>query len=167
MPSALSIRQLDGGIALEWCRTPRPRSPGPAFLRHPLSWSAASLVDRSLPFSPWCYANRTPAQGRRLAPLGRGWWLSTPGLAPLPAVAATSALFLDTEIEFLDIVALQQAFATAGHHDAADLQHVTEVGDLQGHVGVLLDEQDSDTALAVDANDDLEDFLHQLRRQPE
>src|SRR5262249_42182898 len=142
-PSAFSMRQLDGGTALEACRTPRPRSPGGAFLRHPLSWSAASLVDCSLLFSRSCRANRTPAHGRRIAPLGRGRWPPSPGLPPLPAVAATAALFLDAEIEFLDVVALQQAFAAAGHHDAADLQHVTEVGDLKGHVCVLLDEQDS------------------------
>jgi len=27
------------------------------------------------------------------------------------------------------------------HHDAADFQHVSVVGDVQGHVGILLDQQ--------------------------
>src|SRR5947209_14088423 len=85
--------------------------------------------------------------------------LSTPGLALLPAPLAASALFLDAEIEFLDVFLLQQPRAGVGHDDAADLQHVTVVGSLQRHVGVLLDQQDGDAKLAIDAHHDLENVL--------
>ena len=84
----------------------------------------------------------------------------------LPAPPAAHAR-LDAEIEFLDVLVLQQALAGIVHHDAADFEHVAVVGGLERHVGVLLDEQDGDAALAVDAADDVEDLLHQLRRQAE
>src|SRR5882757_7402231 len=76
---------------------------------------------------------------------------SSPGLAFLPAPLAACALFLDAEIEFLDVFLLEEPGAGIGHDDAPDLQHVAKVGGLQGHVGVLLDQQDGDAALAVDA----------------
>ena len=38
------------------------------------------------------------------------------------------------------------------HHDAAVLEHVAVVGDVERHVGVLLDQQDRGAALAVDAH---------------
>src|SRR6476660_2444640 len=61
---------------------------------------------------------------------------SPPSLALLPAPLAAGALFLDAEVEFLDVLLLQQPLAGVGHHDAADLEHVAVVGGLQGHVGI-------------------------------
>jgi hypothetical protein len=44
---------------------------------------------------------------------------------------------------------------------------LAEVGGVQRHVGVLLDQQHRGAALAVDAHDDLEDLLREPRRQAE
>src|SRR5215475_7279071 len=91
----------------------------------------------------------------------------SPRLALLPAPLAARALFLDAEIEFLDVFLLQQPLAGVGHDDAADLEHVAEVGGHERHVRVLLDQQDGDAELAVDALDDVEDVLHQLGAEAE
>src|SRR5699024_1601343 len=47
----------------------------------------------------------------------------------------------------------EQLPAGTGEGDAPGLQHIAHVGDAQGHVGVLLDEQDGDPLL-VDLPDD-------------
>jgi hypothetical protein len=56
----------------------------------------------------------------------------------------------------LTVTITQQLLAGAGEGDAAGFHDVAEVGDLEGHVGVLLDEEDGE-ALLVDFADDVED----------
>ena len=71
------------------------------------------------------------------------------------------------EVELLDVVLLAQPLAGVFHDDAAVLQHVAVVGDVERHVRVLLDQEQRRAALAVDADDDLEDLARQARRQAE
>ena len=52
----------------------------------------------------------------------------------------------------------------AFQRDAACFQHIRPVGHRQRHLGVLLHQQNAG-ALRVDVLDDVEDFLHQHRRQ--
>src|SRR5258708_31657855 len=91
----------------------------------------------------------------------------SPGLALLPPPLAAHALVLDAEIEFLDVFFLQQPLAGVRHDDAADFQHIAEVGSLQRHVGVLLDQQDVYAALAIDPHDDLKDVPDELGAEAE
>src|SRR5690606_16575812 len=81
---------------------------------------------------------------------------SAPVLFLLPAPIPARTGFFHAEVELLDVVLLAQAVATVVHHDAAALEHVAVVGHVEGHVGVLLHQQDGGAALAVDADDDLE-----------
>src|SRR5574338_1661722 len=92
---------------------------------------------------------------------------SPPGLPLLPAPLAARAAFLDAEIELADVFLLAQRRATVLHDDAPVLEHVAVVGGVERHVGVLLDQQHRRPALAVDAHDDVEDFLGELGRKPE
>src|SRR5215469_12698894 len=92
---------------------------------------------------------------------------SSPHLLALPATGAADARVLDAEIELLDVVLLEQARAGVLHHDAPHLQHVAVVSEVEGHVGVLLHEEDGHALLAVDAADDLEDVLDELGREAE
>ena len=61
------------------------------------------------------------------------------------------------QIGLLHVLIDQQLLAGAGHGDPAGLQHVAHVRGLQGHVGVLLDEEDGDPPL-VDLLNDPEDL---------
>src|SRR6185369_720855 len=66
---------------------------------------------------------------------------SSPGLFPLPAPVAARAGFLHAEVELLDVVLLAQPLAGVFHDDAAVLEDVAVVGDIERHVGVLLDQE--------------------------
>src|SRR5215831_14631464 len=88
---------------------------------------------------------------------------SSPHLLALPAAGAADARVLDAEIELLDVVLLEQASARVFHHDAPHLQHVAVVSEVEGHVGVLLHEEDGHALLPIDAADDVEDVLDELR----
>src|SRR3990167_6576061 len=103
-----------------------------------------------------------------------GWiWLkshkllfpSPPCLFLFPAPLAAHAGFLHAEVELLDVLLLAQAIAAIFHDDAAVLQHIAVVRGVEGHVGVLVDQQDGGAALAVDSPHDLENLLGELRSQ--
>ena len=53
------------------------------------------------------------------------------------------------------------------HDHAADLHDVAAIGYLQRDIRVLLDEQDRQALLLVEALDDAENLLHEHRRQAE
>src|ERR1700676_5346268 len=101
------------------------------------------------------------------APLFNAKFFSTPGFLLFPAPFAPRAGFLGAEIEFLNVLGVQQPLATVVHDHAADFQNVTIMRRLQRDLGVLLDQQDRHALLFIDAADDGEDLLHQDRRQPE
>src|SRR4051812_22997488 len=68
-----------------------------------------------------------------------------PALAALVALDVPEALALaaaDAEVELLDVFVGREVGRRAVHHDAAALQDVAVVGVLQGHVGVLLGQQE-------------------------
>ena len=69
-------------------------------------------------------------------------------------------------IGLLHVLVFQQIPAGAGKGDATGLQYIAQVRDLQGHVGVLLDEQHGDPLL-VDLLDDLKDPLDHQGGQPQ
>jgi hypothetical protein len=71
------------------------------------------------------------------------------------------------EIELPDIVFVEKPSAGVFHHHSAGLQHIAVIGGLQRHIGILLDQEDADTALAVDPHDDLEDVSDEPGRQAE
>src|SRR5689334_4350178 len=93
--------------------------------------------------------------------------LLSPGLFSLPTPFAAGAFFLGTKVEFLHVFRLHQALAGIGHDDAANLQDVAVVSDLERHFCILLDQQDRYALSLVDAPDNGKDFLYQQRRQPE
>src|SRR6516225_684219 len=99
--------------------------------------------------------------GQQLDINAHGWaslfTVSAPGFLLFPAPRAADAGVFDAEIELLDVVLVEKPGAAVFHHDASGLEHVTVIGGAERHVGVLLDQQNADPALAVDAPDDLED----------
>ena len=62
------------------------------------------------------------------------------------------------QIGFFHCLVLQQLLAGAGGDDLACLQHIAPVGHGQGHLGVLLHQQDGGAVL-VQVLDDLNDLL--------
>jgi len=60
-----------------------------------------------------------------------------------------------------------KVFAEAFHRDAAGLEHVRVVGDFEGEIGVLLDEQEGDSAIAVYLDNFFEDRADQTGREAE
>src|SRR5438105_15270103 len=105
-----------------------------------------------------------PPGGRvRLRAAGLVKAASSPRLLLLPPPLAAHPGLLHAEVELLDVLLVAQAGARVFHHDAAVLQYVAVVGGVERHVGVLLHQQDGGAALAIDAHDDLEDLLRELR----
>src|SRR5258705_8051119 len=70
-----------------------------------------------------------------------------------------------TEIRLFDVRARQEAVPRALEHDAAVLEHVAAVRELERPRHVLLDEDDR-RAAAIDPLERLEDQLHRQGRQP-
>src|ERR687886_195096 len=68
------------------------------------------------------------------------------------------------QIRFAHLRVFAQLLGGGRLYDSAGLEDVAVGGDLQGDVGVLLDEQDG-RALFVDLLDGMEDSLHQHRRE--
>src|ERR1051326_309586 len=86
-----------------------------------------------------------------------------PALAPLVmldvAVGLARADLVETEIEFLDVGVAAQLLGRTFQHDAAVLHHVAVVGDVEHDCCVLLDDENGEVALLLEASDDREDFL--------
>src|SRR5881396_4143900 len=93
-----------------------------------------------------------------------------PPLAPAVMLHVAVALPLadagEPQVELLDVLVLADRPGVAVEDDASVLHHVAVLSEPERHRGVLLREQDSDARLAVHATDDLEDLVHQHRRQP-
>src|SRR5215475_336721 len=100
MPRCFSRKAVRSSRAFTWCQNSLGIVSQPSTSIRPSKPS----MPRSLPIPP-C----------------RPCW-STPRFALLPAPLAARALFLDTQVEFLDVLLLQQPLAGVGHHDAADLE---------------------------------------------
>src|SRR5437867_2998729 len=106
--------------------------------------------------------------------------ISTSALMPMssrePSLAAPVVLHVavalpladagEPQVELLDVLVLADRPGVAVEDDAPVLHHVAVLSEPERHRGVLLREQDSDARLAVHATDDLEDLVHQHRRQP-
>src|SRR5262249_48672676 len=81
--------------------------------------------------------------------------------------ALAPAGLAEPEIEFADIVVAAQRVGRALEDDPAVLHHVAVVGDAQGDLSVLLDQEERRPALDVDLADDVEDLAHEQGREPE
>src|SRR5262245_41590138 len=112
-------------------RARRSRATSPsARCRNPC---ASSRRDRRAP--PPCGGTASPPCRSR-----RGCWRSPPLLPPLPAADTAHAGIADAEIEFLDVFVALQALGAAFEHDAPAFEHIAEIGDVERHLRVLLDE---------------------------
>src|SRR5690606_19980631 len=152
-------------------RTARPTSFHVQLRHKPSSFSRTKTA------SPRCATalrNTTGivSPGTTSAGFGRMWlssqstlMRSPPGLLLFPASLAARAGFLDAEVELADVFLVAQRRAGVLHDDSSVFQDVSVVGRVERHVGVLLDQQHRGSALAIDAHDDLEDLLRELRRQ--
>src|SRR5947209_10633705 len=93
-----------------------------------------------------------------------------PSLAPAVVLHVAIALPLadagEPQVELLDVLVLADRPGVAVEDDAPVLHHVAVLSEPERYRGVLLGEQDGDARLTVHAADDLEDLVHQHRRQP-
>src|SRR5215207_7958992 len=101
--------------------------------------SSASDVANETPSNTW-----RPPNARPTSRSSRRGLSAIP--APAPAVLldiaiAALPLAAETEIELADIRMLAQFIGCAGKHDAAVLQHVRLIRDIERNGGVLLDQQ--------------------------
>src|SRR5262245_14129217 len=132
------------------------------------------------PFGPM-RANSSPAStasdtlSRTVSPPNRSVRASmansaipSPGAAILLDVAiAPASTGHVPEIEFLDVAMLAQALGAAVEHDAAVLEHIAVVGNIEGKARALLDQEDGEAELAADPDQPMQQVLHNDRRQAE
>src|SRR5438552_158075 len=83
-----------------------------------------------------------------------------------PMIATVGLLTLASEIALLYLFIIHQILRAVSQHDSAGLQHVAATGHVQGHVRILLHEQDR-RALGVDLADDLKNLRHDHRCEPQ
>ena len=83
------------------------------------------------------------------------------------AVALALAHGAQAQVELLNVLVVQELLRVAVQDDAPVLHDVAVAGDLEGHHGVLLHQEDGHPLLAVQAHHDVEDLGHQLRGQPQ
>src|SRR3990172_1282518 len=106
-----------------------------------------------------------------ISPTVLGRELSQPAPAPLVVLHVAIALGLaelgKAKVELFDVFVLAEAGRRAVEHDFAVFEHVAVVGDVEGGAGVLLDEQDGQAFLGVDAPDELKDLFHEQRAEAE
>src|SRR2546428_8346627 len=112
-------------------------------------------------------AGRPPATARR--PANRR--SERPALAALVELHVREALApaggAEPKVELADVVVAAQLGGRTVEDDPAVLHDVAVIRDAQGHLGVLLDEQERRPPLLVDLADDVEDLAHEQRREPE
>src|SRR5215471_21012856 len=110
-----------------------------------------------------------------LAALGPGTTSMRAACSRQPALAAFIMLTFaerfalalgDAQVEFLDVLVLAQRRRLAVEHDATALQDIAVARVAQRHVGVLLGEQERHALVLIEAFDDPENLLHDLRRKP-
>src|ERR1700686_1605879 len=89
----------------------------------------------------------------------------TPRFLLFPAPFAAGAGFLGAEIEFLNVLGMQQPLAAVVHDDPANFQNIAIMRRLQRDFGVLLDQEDRHALFFVDAPDNGENLPNQDRRQ--
>src|SRR5512138_871253 len=104
-----------------------------------------------------------------MSPSVRGAIGSKPALAALVELEVLVARLAHAaaEVELLHVLVRAQLVRLAVEDDAAALHDVAVVGDAEGEVRVLLDEQEARLLLAVHAHDDVEDLAHEERREAE
>src|SRR3990170_7939311 len=82
------------------------------------------------------------------------------------AVALALADSRQPQVELLDVFVVADRLGVAIEHDPAVLHDVSVLGEAERHGDILLCEQDRHVLLPIQAADDLEDLLHQHRREP-
>src|SRR6266478_5310820 len=95
-----------------------------------------------------------------------GFSREPPLAAPVVLDVAIALPLPDTgqpQVELLDVLVLADRLDVAVQHHPAVLHDVHVLGEAEGHVGVLLGEQDRHPLLPVQPAHDLEDLLHAPR----
>src|SRR5262245_36255755 len=124
--------------------------------------------------SPGCAANDTPSRtcsppkASETPSIRNAGRLSIPAAAPavlLDVAIAAAALAAAPEIELADILVTAQPLRRAVEDDAAVLDHVAVVGDLERDLSVLLDEQDGGARLFADRREAAHQLLDDERRE--
>ena len=75
-----------------------------------------------------------------------------------PAAPPAHALFLLAEVELLDVLTFEQVVTRTIHDHAAHFHHVSALRHTQCRIRVLLDQQDGQPLLTIQAPDNLEDL---------
>src|SRR6267142_3465162 len=148
IPAPTSPRRTAGGTC-RWSASPRRAR-------------SRRSVCRPRPFpSPRCSRSRH----------GRRWRSERPALPPLVELHLLEALApagrAEAEVELAHVVVAAQLGGRTVEDDPAVLHDVAVIRDAQGHLGVLLDEQERRPPLLVNLTNDVEDLAHQERREPE
>jgi len=81
------------------------------------------------------------------------------------AVVLAPASLIQSEVELLDIFVLSHLRGRSIEHDAPILHDVGVICQLKRGARVLLDDQHRHAFLPINLADDVEDFMHQQRRQ--
>src|SRR3989337_3872333 len=82
------------------------------------------------------------------------------------AVALALADSRQPQVELLYVFVVADRLRVAVEHDSAVLHDVRVLGKPKRHGDILLGEQDRHVLLPIQAADDVEDLLHEHRRQP-
>src|SRR5919198_5744090 len=94
-----------------------------------------------------------------------------PPLSPLVELHVLEALaaagLAEPQVELAHVVVAAQLDGRPVEDDPAVLHDVAVVRDAQGHLGVLLDEQERRPPLFVNLTNDVEDLAHQERSEAE
>src|SRR5258708_39950549 len=89
------------------------------------------------------------------------WWRKASMIDSRPLAESV------TEVRAAHGVVALERVRKPGQHDAAGLDDMRMVGELQGERGVLLDQQQADPLAPVDLAQDTEKLAHQQRREAE
>src|SRR2546421_4851721 len=125
--------------------------------------SSSQLRAPALPAqSSWGRSRRGPSRpspNSRQPPFAASIVLDVTVALPLPHAG-------ESQVELLDVLVLADRPRVAVEDHAPALHDVAVLREPERHRGILLGEQDGDPFLAVHAAHDLEDLVHQHRREP-
>src|SRR5215203_2555048 len=109
--------------------------------------SSASPVANETPSNTW-----RPPNARPTSRSSRRGLSAIPAPAPpvlLDVAVAALAFAAETQVELANVGMLAQFIGCAGKHDAAVLQHVRVIRDIERHRGVLLHQQNRHSKIAA------------------
>ena len=84
----------------------------------------------------------------------------------IPSGNEPEGLVLCAEVGFFDVLIDEEFFAGTGHRNLAGFKNIGKVSRFEGHVSILLDEENGNT-LPVDLTDDIKDAFDNDRSKTE